>query len=187
MAKACCTIKKIINRVVIKSNYKYLLSTKTKSKWQKLGIDKRAGIAVPLFSLYSKSGIGIGEIPDLKLLIDWCKKTGFSIIQLLPLYDMGIDFSPYSAVSSFALDYIYLNLEQLKDIEIGPFAKEIKKLKIKFPSSKGRVDYNIKKAKYELLWKIFKSNIIPTLRNGSADGVEKLLKFFIKENKYWLL
>ena len=57
-------------------------------------------MTAPLFSLYSKKSVGIGEAPDLKLLVDWCKKTGLSIIQLLPLNDVGFDFRPYDAQSS---------------------------------------------------------------------------------------
>jgi 4-alpha-glucanotransferase len=67
-----------------------------------VGLKRRAGVCAPLFSLHSKESVGIGEIPDLIPFIDWAASTGLSIIQLLPLNDVGFDFAPYSAKSSFA-------------------------------------------------------------------------------------
>ena len=51
------------------------LKTKSAKQWTKVGTKAKSGLAVPLFSIYSKNSIGIGEIPDLKLLIDWCNKN----------------------------------------------------------------------------------------------------------------
>ena len=44
---------------------------------------KGAGVAIPVFSLRSQRSFGIGEFPDLKLLVDWCGQTGLRLIQLL--------------------------------------------------------------------------------------------------------
>ena len=121
------------------------------------GARRRAGVTTPLFSLHSKKSIGIGEAPDLKLLIDWCKKTGLSIIQLLPLNDVGFDFRPYDAQSSMALDPMYLSIESLADCDLKAFVKDIIKLRKQFPAGKSRVNYGIKKAKLELLGRIFAS------------------------------
>eukprot|EP00184_Porphyridium_aerugineum_P006631 CAMPEP_0184698596 /NCGR_PEP_ID=MMETSP0313-20130426/5162_1 /TAXON_ID=2792 /ORGANISM="Porphyridium aerugineum, Strain SAG 1380-2" /LENGTH=962 /DNA_ID=CAMNT_0027157559 /DNA_START=424 /DNA_END=3312 /DNA_ORIENTATION=+ len=71
---------------------------------------KGAGVAVPVFSLRSEQSMGVGEFLDLEYLIDWCKKTGLHIIQVLPVNDTGMDPSPYSANSVFALHPIYLRV-----------------------------------------------------------------------------
>ncbi|MBK9229244.1 MAG: 4-alpha-glucanotransferase [Ignavibacteria bacterium] len=84
-------------------NYDWLLKTRTGEKWNKLGIQRRAGVCVPLFSVYSDKSIGTGEIPDIRLLIDWCRLAGLSVLQLLPLNELGYDFSPYNSISTFAL------------------------------------------------------------------------------------
>lgn len=81
------------------------------------------GVAIPVFSLRSKSGTGVGEFTDLKLLVDWATRTGMSMIQILPVNDTistgtWTDSYPYAAISVFALHPIYANLEemgQLKD------------------------------------------------------------------------
>jgi len=81
----------------------YLFSTPSKRQWKRVGLKRRAGIVVPLFSLYSSKSVGIGEFEDLKLLVDWCLKTGNSIIQLLPMNELGPLFCPYDSTISFAL------------------------------------------------------------------------------------
>ena len=78
---------------------------------------KAAGVAIPVFSLRSKNGLGTGEFPDLKLLVDWAKHTGIKMIQLLPVNDTTSshtwkDSYPYSAISAFALHPLLLNLEE---------------------------------------------------------------------------
>src|SRR4030042_1185989 len=74
-------------------------------------LKRRAGILAPLFSLYSENSLGIGDFEDLKLLIDWSSKCGYSIIQLLPMNEVGSTFCPYDSISSFALEPVYARLK----------------------------------------------------------------------------
>lgn len=75
------------------------------------------GINTPLFSIRSEKSSGIGEFLDLIPLIDWLQPLGFDIIQLLPLNASGKDPSPYNAISSNALNPIYISLEALPGIK----------------------------------------------------------------------
>jgi 4-alpha-glucanotransferase len=158
-------------------NYEHFLNAYTGRQWKSIGIKRRAGVAVPLFSLYSKKSIGIGEIPDLKLMVDWCQRTGLSIIQLLPLNEMGMDFSPYNAISTFAIDPVYLRLNDLRLADRKKFKKDLEKLKQNFPSGNGRVNYDIKREKLKLLYRIYKDT-----------DLSRSVKFrrFLKDNEYWL-
>ncbi len=74
---------------------------------------KRAGVLIPLFSVYSKNSFGVGDSADLKLAIDWLAKTGNSILQLLPLNDMSSISCPYDSLSAFALEPLYISLIDL--------------------------------------------------------------------------
>lgn len=94
---------------------------KTEKHWEKIGLYPHHGVALPLSSLRTQKSCGIGEFFDLMLLIDWCKKIDFDCIQLWPLNDTGSDTSPYNALSSCALDPIYLSLHALEDVN----AKEL--------------------------------------------------------------
>ena len=109
--------------------YESFLSSISQKQWKHIGLRRRAGVATPLFSIYSKKSVGIGELPDLKLLVDWCKKTGMSIIQLLPLNDVGFNFAPYNAQSGFALEPMYLALNRLTNVSTKPFKDELKSLR----------------------------------------------------------
>ncbi len=79
---------------------------------------KGAGVAIPVFSLRSKNSFGTGEFTDIKLLVDWAKGCGLKLIQLLPINDTTAthtyeDSYPYAAISAFALNPLYLNLEKV--------------------------------------------------------------------------
>ncbi len=157
--------------------YQNFLSTKSKPHWEKIGIKKRAGVIIPLFSLHSKNSSGIGEFTDLLPFSEWCLKTGLSIIQLLPLNDVGFSFMPYDAQSTFALDPMYLNLNKLTECEIAPFKKEIRRLREEFPLKGLHINFDIKKAKLELLWKIFQNK---------AGSESKSFIQYRESNSYWL-
>ena len=130
----------------------YLLKTLSAGKWNKIGLNKRAGVLVPLFSVFSKESSGIGDLNDLNLLIDWVRAAGNSILQLLPMNEMGANFCPYDAVSSFALEPAYLSLARLKP---RPPASLIQKVRNDFTLPKKRMDYSVKDAKLKSLWEIF--------------------------------
>ena len=79
---------------------------------------KAAGVAIPVFSLKTKNSFGTGEFTDIKLLVDWAKLVGLKMIQLLPLNDTTATHSmadsyPYAAISAFALNPLYLNLDAI--------------------------------------------------------------------------
>jgi len=84
----------------------------TRVKWERLGTARRAGILAPIFSVYSKNNPGKTELSDLKLLVDWASVCGLSIVQLLPMNEMGPLSCPYDAISSFAIEGRYLGLTQ---------------------------------------------------------------------------
>ncbi len=79
---------------------------------------RAAGVAIPIFSLRSQNALGSGEFADLKLLGDWAKQVGLSLIQVLPINDSSVDYSwndqfPYSAISVYALHPQYLSIRDL--------------------------------------------------------------------------
>lgn len=89
------------------------LNTLAKEQWKTIGVKSHHGINIPLFSLHSKKSGGIGEYLDLLPIIDWCSSLGLSVIQLLPLNDLGLDNSPYNALSASALNPLHLSLNSL--------------------------------------------------------------------------
>jgi 4-alpha-glucanotransferase len=83
---------------------------------------KACGTVIPVFSLRSETSFGIGDIGDIKLLIDWAKKTGQHFIQVLPMNDTTRshtwkDAYPYSAISIYALHPLYINIPMLGSLK----------------------------------------------------------------------
>jgi len=71
-----------------------------------------AGVAVPLLSLRAKKNAACGVYSDLEELGRLAKRCSLALVQLLPLNDTGNGTSPYSALSAFALNPIYISLTE---------------------------------------------------------------------------
>lgn len=83
-----------------------------------------------MFSVRSDEDLGVGEFLDLKLLVDWAVKSGFHLVQLLPMNDTSVhkmwwDSYPYSSLSVFALHPLYLRVQALSDDIPEEIMKEI--------------------------------------------------------------
>jgi 4-alpha-glucanotransferase len=77
---------------------------------------RQAGCLVPLFSIRSPTGWGLGEIPDLVPFARWAAAAGFSVVQLLPVLEASRgQSSPYAALSAFAIDPVYVAVDGLED------------------------------------------------------------------------
>jgi len=88
---------------------------------------KGAGTVIPVFSLRSEQSFGIGDMFDLKLLIDWAKQTNQCVIQLLPLNDTTATYDwpdsyPYRAISIYALHPVYISLSDLGELKDAKLA-----------------------------------------------------------------
>lgn len=165
-------------------------------QWEKIGIGPHHGIVLPLFSLYSNQSYGIGEYTDLPLIIDWCHSIGFDVIQLLPLNDCGDGISPYSALSAFALNPIYLGIASLPYIDQSTILQNELDLLPKLSAEK-RIDYKkiheIKNHFLQLYFKEFGTKIMEDaayhqfLREASwlkGFAVYKILKEWNGEAKW---
>jgi len=79
---------------------------------------RRAGVTIPLFSIRPPAGRGwgVGEIPDLVPFASWAARAGFHVVQILPVNEpAGGQNSPYGARTAFALDPVYIALEDVED------------------------------------------------------------------------
>src|SRR4051812_48371700 len=76
-----------------------------------------AGVTVPLFSVRSQRSWGIGEIGDLPELAQWVHEAGIRLVQILPLGEIsGGETSPYSALTAFGIDPMYISLADVADL-----------------------------------------------------------------------
>jgi 4-alpha-glucanotransferase len=79
---------------------------------------RQAGVLIPLFSIRTGASWGIGEIPDLAPFSRWAASAGFSLLQVLPVNEAARgQNSPYSALTAFAIDPVYVAVEALEDFD----------------------------------------------------------------------
>ncbi|NML66043.1 4-alpha-glucanotransferase [Hymenobacter sp. RP-2-7] len=115
-----------------------------------------AGVAMPVFSLRSESGLGVGEFTDLQLLVDWAVQTGLNVVQILPINDTTathtwVDSYPYAAISVFALHPQYLNLEAVAKLKDKKAAAELVQTRQEL-NAKDFVDYEpVMNAKWKFI------------------------------------
>lgn len=144
-----------------------------------------AGVAIPVFSLRSEKSFGVGEFPDLKLLVDWAKQAGLKLIQILPVNDTTAthaytDSYPYAAISAFALHPLYLHLAAIVNKENQSLLNALQEKQAEL-NSKAEVDYvGVMAAKWDLIKQIFHSQ--KQLTFNSPD-----FKAFFAENAHWLV
>jgi 4-alpha-glucanotransferase len=141
-------------------------------------LTRSAGILVPLFSLRTRDDLGRGEILDLAPMIDLARDMGHRIVQLLPL-DEGApgETSPYSAMSVFAVDPMYISVQALPGI--GPASMARAHDEVGAGRFVPRAKYRpVKLRMLEHAWHVFRARG----RNETRNEFER----FIERNRRWL-
>jgi len=144
---------------------------------------KGTGVAIPVFSLRTEHGLGVGEFNDLKQMVDWASKTGLKMIQILPINDTTATHSwtdsyPYAAISAFALHPLYLHLDTL--------VKEDRKLQKQIAVEKAKLNA-LDVVDYEEVIR-FKTKIIAKVyeEQGAAVLASEDFNQYFNDNKHWL-
>ncbi len=145
---------------------------------------KGTGVAIPVFSLRSEKGLGVGEFSDLIEFIDWAKQTGMKLIQILPINDTTArhrwtDSYPYSAISVFALHPLYLNIDKIAKFENKALQKEYIQTRNAL-NELSQIDYE---AVMAAKWKFIRA-----LYAQQKDALKKdaAYKKFLREQAEWL-
>lgn len=78
------------------------------------------GVLMPLFSMRREGDAGIGDLMALEEWVNWAAEHKVGFLQLLPVNAVGEDDSPspYSAISSVALEPLYLALERVPGMQL---------------------------------------------------------------------
>ena len=144
-----------------------------------------AGSVIPVFSLRSEQSFGVGDLGDLRMMVDWAKKTHQRIIQVLPMNDTTTthtwtDSYPYSAISIYALHPMYISLPLLGTLNdpgrVAFYAARQAEL-----NAKAAVDYEaVVKYKLDYCREFFE-------QEGAAILDTAEYKEFFTQNENWLL
>lgn len=144
-----------------------------------------AGVGIPVFSIRTRKSFGVGDFGDLKLFIDWAKKTGLKLIQVLPLNDTtgthsDADVLPYAAISAFALNPLFLNLPALGKLSVKhPLTEEYKQLQPELNRQELVPFLDVVNFKFKYARAIYEEQKVKFLKSKDFQ------KFFA-DNEYWL-
>ena len=143
-----------------------------------------AGVAIPVFSLRSDKGLGVGEFADLIAFGEWARGLGMKVVQILPIHDTSAagdwtDSYPYSAISCFALHPLYLRLDVFREAMPDEWGKRLDAEREKL-NALDSLDYEaVMKAKLGLTREVFETHY-ETI--AVDDGMES----FITNHHGWL-
>ena len=107
-------------------------------------MQRMSGVLIPLFSMRRAEGdAGIGDLAALEDWVRWTAEHRVGFLQLLPVNAVGEDDcpSPYSAISSVALEPLYLTLEQVPgmSLPLPPYEEDLPPTQM--PGGRDFVDY----------------------------------------------
>ena len=116
-------------------------------------MERKTGVLMPLFSLRRVGDAGIGDLCALEEWIDWAAEHAVGFLQLLPVNALGEDDapSPYSAISSVALEPLYLTLERVPGMPAERPAYQDDLPPLLLPGGRDLVDYARVRA-YKRYW-----------------------------------
>lgn len=150
---------------------------------------RSAGVVLPLASIRTSRGFGIGQFSDLGPMARAMGAAGFAWLSLLPFNEVAPGLtSPYSAVSSHAFDPIYLDLDEIEEVvALGGERALDRHDRRALEAARGssRVNFaEVRRLKEGLLRRAFVRFEIGAGRAGAADA--RALDAFVEEMSPWL-
>lgn len=118
---------------------------------------RSCGILLPLSAMKTDTDWGVGDFRALQEWADFLSAQGVKILQILPLQETAPGTTcPYSALSAFATDPIYTDINSVEDIQRSPQAMQFiaqTKPQITVWHQAPKVPFGaVKQAKIHALW-----------------------------------
>ena len=135
-------------------------------------MERRAGVLLNVSSLPGKYGIG-GFSCNAEYFLNEFAGLGFKIWQTLPITSVGCGYSPYSGISSYAGNYLYIDMERLDGL--------LNRDELISSEYKG----GIYLTDYEYAERV-KGGLLKKAYSRITDEIKEKIKLFVKENKEWL-
>lgn len=154
-----------------------------------MAASRQAGVLIPLFSLRSAAGWGVGEIPDLVPFARWAQDAGLSTILLLPANEAARgQNSPYFSLSAFAIDPVYVAPEAIPDFQaaggvdaLSPVEREALAVVRRAPHVRWDQVRILKRRAFQLAFERF---LAEEWEKKTARA--RALQAFIEEERAWL-
>ena len=153
------------------------------------GMLRSAGVVLPLFSIRTRRDWGIGQITDLPACAAWLLRWGHRLLQVLPPHELSHgESSPYSALTAFGLDPIYVDVDAVADLDPDAIAEVLGvegRRSLERVRGLERVDYReVRALKMRVLHTAFERFRAREWAHGSERA--RRLGRFIDEESAWL-
>lgn len=134
---------------------------------------RTTGVLLPLSAMKTRQDWGVGDFGSLCVWVDFLAGMGVKFIQILPLQETAPGQNcPYSALTSFAVDPVYAQIDEVEDIArssraqeyIGSLSADI----IKWNSAAHAPFAEVKQAKLKALWLGYQTFLIHEVSVHSA-------------------
>ena len=153
--------------------------------------NKKVGLLLPLFSMRSARDWGIGDITSMRGWLDILNTAGLTILNILPINEIQPGGNcPYTALSGFAIDPVYLDPEAAEELAQAPEARDFLasqdfKSRLEQLRAADTIPYDeIRALKHEVLWKIYAAFRSAHILRGTPQG--RAFSAFCEKNAYWL-
>ena len=151
---------------------------------------RSAGVLLPLFSMRSATDWGCGDMASFKEWISYFGGEGIKILQILPIHETAAgENCPYTALSAYAIDPVYLSVEDVAEVKNSKEAQELiaqTRDEINYWRSEAKAHFKyIKAAKYKVLWEAYNY----FLKEEQAKNTARYQDFlaFEKQHSSWLV
>ena len=134
---------------------------------------RTSGVLLPLAAMKASHDWGVGDFGSLKVWTEFLSGLGVKFIQILPLQETAPGVNcPYSALTSFAVDPVYVQIDEVEDIEHSSRAQEyIGSLTVDIMNWHGarQAPFGaVKHAKWHELWLGYKTFLIHEMSAHTA-------------------
>src|SRR5215831_3343318 len=145
---------------------------------------RRSGILMPLFSCPRTTSWGIGDIGDLEAMTAWLAAAGQRVLQLLPINEMAPgQQSPYSAISSMAIDPIFIDVAAIP--EFAAMGGEPSLPQADRARRSPAIDYGVvRQLKRQVLRSAFERFVEAEWHRGTSRATA--LQAFTAEQAWWI-
>jgi len=122
---------------------------------------RTSGILLPVAAMRTENDWGVGDFNSLTQWVSFFAGQGTKIIQILPLQETAPgENCPYSALSAFANDPVYITVEQVRDVQVsmeaGEFIQSLAPQLAAWRQAKKAPFAEVKQAKIKALWMGYK-------------------------------
>ena len=151
---------------------------------------RSAGVLLPLSAMRGTTDWGCGDMSSFKEWINYLGGEGVKMLQILPIRETApMENCPYSALSAYAIDPVYISIEDVPEVQACQEAQDIINLsreEINHWRGEKTVPFKyIKTAKYKVLWAAYE-HFVHSEQELDTPRYKDFLAFQQKHNA-WLV